>query len=140
MKNMVNDIKQYIVNTLLQVYPKVTIYDEDIPQNFKSPSFLITLTDHNYAKRIDDKFNGEVSFDISFFSSKEKTEIKNDCINVQQELFRNLDLIGSFRVGNKNAAIVDNVLHFTFKIKYSEIKNEEIYKIQNIRTIIRGDN
>ena len=92
---MINDIKQCIVNALLNVYPGITIYDEDIPQNFKTPSFLISLTDHNYNKRIDNKFNGEVSFDISFFSSEEKTDIKNDCIRVQQDLFRNFDLIGT---------------------------------------------
>lgn len=137
---MINDIKQSIVNTLLNIYPGVTIYDEDIPQNFKTPCFLISLTNYSYNKRIDNKFNGEVSFDISFFSSEEKTDIKNDCIRVQQDLFRNFDLIGTYRPISKNATIVDNVLHFVFNIKYSEIKNEEIYKIQNIRTIIRGDN
>lgn len=120
---MINDIKKCIVDSLLKVYPGITIYDEDIPQNFKTPSFLITLTDHNYNKRINDKFNGEVSFDISFFSSKEKNEIKNDCLKVQQDLFRNFDLIGTYRVLDKNATIVDNVLHFTFKVKYSEIKD-----------------
>lgn len=134
---MLNDIKQCIVNALLNVYPGITIYDEDIPQNFKTPSFLITLIEHNYAKRINNKFNAEVSFDISFFSSKEKTEIKNDCIKVQQDLFRSFDLIGTYRVLNKNATIVDNVLHFTFKIKYSEIKNEEVIKMKNIKTIMR---
>lgn len=137
---MVNDIKQYIVNTLASIYYEITIYDEDIPQNFNTPCFLITLVDHNYNKRIDNKFNGEVSFDISFFSSKERTEIKNDCIKVQQDLFRKFNLIGSYRPINKSATIVDNVLHFTFGVKYSEIENERIDKIQNIKTIIRGDN
>jgi len=129
---MINNIKQCIVDNLLNIYPGITIYDEDIPQNFKTPSFLITLTDHNYIKRINNKFDGEVSFDISFFSSKEKTEIKNDCIKVQQDLFRNSDLIGTYRVLNKNAIIVDNVLHFTFKVKYSEIIKENALKIKNI--------
>lgn len=137
---MVNDIKQCIVNTLISIYYEITIYDEDIPQNFKTPSFLITLVDHKYDKRIDNKFNGEVSFDISFFSSKEKTEMKNDYIKVQQDLFRSFNLIGSYRPINKNATIVDNVLHFTFDVKYSEVENERINKIQNIKTIIRGDN
>lgn len=119
---MINDIKQCIVDNLLNIYP-VTIYDEDIPQNFKTPSFLIALTDYSYDKRINNKFDGEVSFDISFFSDKEKTEIKNDCIKVQQDLFRGFDLITNYRVLDKQATIVDNVLHFTFKIKYSEINN-----------------
>ena len=125
---MINDIKQCIVNALLKVYPGITIYDEDIPQNFKTASFLITLTDYNYSKRINNKFNGEVSFDISFFSSKEKNEIKNDCIKVQQDLFRNFDLISRYRAIDKQSTIVDNVLHFTFKVNYSEIKDVEAEK------------
>lgn len=131
---MVNNIKQCIVENLLSIYPKVVIYDEDIPQNFKSPSFLITLTDHSYSKRINNKFNGEISFDISFFSDKEKTEIKNDCIKVQQELFRGFDLIGTYRPLNKNATIVDNVLHFNFKVKYSEINDTDNIKIVKIES------
>ena len=126
---MINDIKQCIVDNLLNVYPGITIYDEDIPQNFKTPSFLITLTDHNYNKRINNKFNGEVSFDISFFSSKDKFEIKNDCFKTQQDLFRNFDLITKYRALDKESTIVDNVLHFTFKIKYSEINDIEELKM-----------
>lgn len=129
---MINNIKQCIVNTLLEIYPGTTIYDEDIPQNFKTPSFLITLTDHNYSKRINNKFNGEVSFDISFFSSKDKFDIKSDYLKTQQYLFRNFDLITKYRVLDKQATIVDNVLHFTFKIKYSEIKSIEESKMVSV--------
>lgn len=120
---MINDIKQCIVDNLLNVYPGITIYDEDIPQNFKTPSFLITLIDHNYTKRINNKFNGEVSFDISFFSSKDKFEVKNDCLKTQQDLSRSFDLVTRYRALDKQSTIVDNVLHFTFKIRYSEIND-----------------
>ncbi|MDU3526416.1 phage tail terminator family protein [Clostridium sp.] len=126
---MINNIKQCIVDNLLNVYQDITIYDEDIPQNFKTQSFLITLTDHNYSKRINNKFNGEVSFDISFFSERDRFEIKNDCLKVQQDLFRNFDLITKYRALDKQATIVDNVLHFTFKIKYSEINSIEESKM-----------
>lgn len=126
---MINDIKQCIVDNLLKIYPGITIYDEDIPQNFKTPSFLIILTDHNYNKRINNKFDGEVSFDISFFSSKDKFEIKNDCFKAQQDLFRNFDLITKYRALDKESTIVDNVLHFTFKIRYSEINDIEELKM-----------
>lgn len=128
---MINDIKECIVETLLEIYPNITIYDEDIPQNFKTPSFLITLTDHQYAKRINNKFDSEISFDISFFSSKENYEIKADCLNTQQELFRCFDFISRYRALDKEATIVDNVLHFKFNVKYSEIKEMDEVKIQN---------
>ncbi|MCI6691441.1 MAG: hypothetical protein MR510_02950 [Clostridium sp.] len=128
---MINDIKECIVETLLEIYPNITIYDEDIPQNFKTPSFLITLTDHQYAKRINNKFDSEISFDISFFSSKENYEIKVDCLNTQQELFRSFDFISRYRALDKEATIVDNVLHFKFNVKYSEIKEMEEVKMKN---------
>lgn len=128
---MINDIKECIVETLLKIYPDISIYDEDIPQNFKEPSFLITLTDHQYNKRINNKFDSEISFDICFFSSKEDYEIKADCLNIQQELFRNFDFINRYRALNKEATIVDNVLHFKFNVKYSEIKEMEEVKMQN---------
>ena len=136
---MINDIKQCIVDNLLNIYPDITIYDEDIPQNFKTPSFLITLTDQDYSKRINNKFNGEVSFDISFFSEKDKFEIKNDCFKTQQELFRNFDLITKYRVLDKQSTIIDNVLHFTFKIKYSEIREieEAKMKVADLNTNIK---
>lgn len=128
---MINDIKECIVETLLEIYPNITIYDEDISQNFKTPSFLITLTDHQYAKRINNKFDSEISFDISFFSSKENYEIKVDCLNTQQELFRSFDFISRYRALDKEATIVDNVLHFKFNVKYSEIKEMEEVKMKN---------
>ena len=128
---MINDIKECIVETLLEIYPNITIYDEDIPRNFKTPSFLITLTDHQYAKRINNKFDSEISFDISFFSSKENYEIKVDCLNTQQELFRSFDFISRYRALDKEATIVDNVLHFKFNVKYSEIKEMEEVKMKN---------
>ena len=136
---MINDIKQCIVDNLLNIYPDITIYDEDIPQNFKTPSFLITLTDQDYSKRINNKFNGEVSFDISFFSENDKFEIKNDCLKIQQELFRNFDLITKYRVLDKQSTIIDNVLHFTFKIKYSEIREieEAKMKVADLNTNIK---
>lgn len=136
---MINDIKKCIAESLLKVYPNITIYDEDIPQDFEEPSFLVTLTDQDYSKRINNKFNGEVSFDISFFSEKDKFETKNECLKIQQELFRNFDLITRYRVLDKQSTIVDNVLHFTFKIKYSEIREiEEVkMKVADLNTNIK---
>jgi len=126
---MTSEIKQAIVNKLLELYPSYTIYDEDIPQNFKTPSFLITVIDQNYSKRLNTKFRSTVSFDIAYFSHQ-KTDIKNDCYNVQSFLLRNFDLVGGYRILNKQASITDNVLHFTFNVHYSEIQNEISDKMQ----------
>lgn len=127
---MINSIKQAIVNKLLEIYPEATIYDEDIPQNFKKHSFLLSLINQDYDKRISNKYKTKISFDVAYFSEKDKTEIKNDCLEVQLNLFRNFDLIDTFRVINKQTNITDNVLHFTFEVNYSEIIEDLENKIQ----------
>lgn len=131
---MINSVKQAIVDKLLEIYPKHTIYDEDIPQNFKKPSFLITLVDQDYNKRLNNKYKSLISFDVAYFSDKRTTEIKEDCLRIQLNLFRGFDLIGTYRVLDKQATIVDNVLHFTFDITVSEMREEAFIKMQKQET------
>ena len=131
---MISEIKQAIVQKILELYPTATIYDEDIPQNFKTPSFLVTVIEQNYGKRLANKYNSTVNFDVAYFSDKEKNEIKADCHEVQVNLLRALDLVGAFRIQNLQATIVDNVLHITFDISYSELKKEEFAKMRTQTT------
>ena len=131
---MINNIKQAISDKLKQLYPRHTIYDEDVPQNFREPSFLITLTNQDYGKLLNTKFKSLLSFDISFFSDKDKTEIKEDCQGVQMALFRAFDLVGGYRILNKQASIVDNILHFTFDVSVSEMIEEDSTKMQKQQT------
>jgi len=131
---MINDVKQAIVNKLLELYPTYTIYDEDIPQNFKTPSFLVAVIEQSYGKRLDNKYNSTVSFDVAYFSDKGKNETKSDCQAVQVNLLRAFDLMGGFRAQSLQATIVDNVLHITFDVSYSELKIEEFAKMQTQTT------
>ncbi len=127
---MINEIKQAIADKLEELYPGCTLYDEDIPQNFKTPSFLVTVIEQSYGKRLANKYNSTVSLDVAYFSNKGKNEIKSDCQAVQGNLLRAFDVLGTFRVQNLQATIVDNVLHITFDVMYSEIREEEFTKIQ----------
>lgn len=131
---MINDVKQAIAGSLKQLYPNNTIYDEDVPKDFREPSFLITLTNQDYGKRLNSKFKSLMSFDVAYFSDKGKTEIKEDMQNVQVELFRAYDLIGGYRILNKQAVTVDNVLHFTFDVSVSEMKVEDSMLMQRQHT------
>lgn len=131
---MINEIKQAIAQKIHELYPSAAIYDEDIPQNFKTPSFLVTVIEQSYGKRLANKYNSTVSFDVAYFSNKGKNEIKSDCQAVQVNLLRAFDLMGGFRVQNLQATIVDNVLHITFDVSYSELKIEEFAKMQTQTT------
>jgi len=131
---MINDIKQAIAQKILEQYPSSTIYDEDIPQNFKTPSFLVTVIEQSYGKRLANRYNSTVSFDVAYFSDKGKNETKSDCQAVQVNLLRAFELVGTFRAQNLQATIVDNVLHITFDVRYSELKIEEFVKMQTQAT------
>ena len=131
---MIDEIKQAIADKLEELYPGYTLYDEDIPQNFKKPSFLVTLVEQSYGKRLDNKFIGNVTLDVAYFSGKGKNEIKSDCQAVMVNLLRAFDLLDTFRARNLQANITDNVLHITFDVSYSELKIEEFAKMQTQTT------
>jgi len=130
---MINSVRQAIVDKLLVLYPGYKIYIDDVPQNFKTPSFLITLIDQDYNKRLSNKFKSLISFDVAYFSEL-KSDIKADCLDKQLNLFRSFDLVGTYRTLNKQATITDNVLHFTFSINYSEIIEVVSTKMQQQQT------
>jgi len=120
---MTNSFIQAIADRLTELYPGITINDEDVPQNFVTPSFSIYLTDQDYSKRMNVKFKSLLSFDIAYFSAS-TLDIRNDCLDVQLKLFRGFDFIETCWTRNKRAATVDDVLHFTFDLETSEIKKE----------------
>jgi len=131
---MISEIKQAITQKILGLYPSATVYADDIPQNFKKPSFLLTLIEQNYGKGLANKYNSTVSFDVAYFSDKGKNEVKSDCQAVQVNLLRTLNTLDTFRVQNLQANITDNVLHITFDVSYSEIKTKEFAKMQKQTT------
>lgn len=131
---MIADIRQAIVNRLRELYPDHKRYVDDIPQDFKKPSFVVFQIDQDYSKRLNTKYNGRISFDVAYFSDKPKQDVKTDCFAVQEALMREFDTFGAFRAINKNARITDNVLHMTFDVNYSEMKVEDQTPMQTQTT------
>lgn len=128
---MINDIKQSIFNKLLEIYPNgYTYYDEEIPQDYIKPSFLLTLTKQEYKKRLNNKYSSLVSFELTYYSNKSIEEIKLDCQRVHTDILRGFDFVGTYKVLDKVPLITDNVLHFSFNIKYSEVLNEAFIPMQ----------
>jgi hypothetical protein len=121
---MISDVKAAIVSKLQGVYPDgYVIYDEELPETISRPSFLITLMGQSYNKRLFNKYTSELSFDITYLS--DQTAIRSDCLRVQEDLLQAFDFVDTFKVRNKNAKVTDNVLHFTFGIRYSELKEDQ---------------
>ncbi len=132
---MINDVKQAITNKLMELFPPAegyTVYDEDIPQNFDERSFMIHMHDQDYSKLIGNRFKSLLSFDIAYFTDSE-LDAQSDYHRVQMELLR-INMFGSYRPLKKKANITDNVLHFTFNIRYAELKAEDYNPMQQHET------
>lgn len=128
---MVNEIKQAIADKLHELYPQATIYDENVPQGFKTPSFLIVLIESSYKKAIDDKYSAFASFDLAYFPAAQY-DMKNECYEVSQNILRAFDVLNGYKIMNKTASIVDDVLHVKFEVKYREIKSSSYEKMNQL--------
>jgi hypothetical protein len=133
---MISDIRTAILQKVQTEYPLLSYkyYKDDIPQKFATPSFFISLFDHEYSKRISNTYSGTLSFDLAFYSEKSTSIIKSDLVEKQEVLMKLLDITGTFKILNKNAKITDNVLHITFDVKYSELKEEDFTAMQSQTT------
>jgi hypothetical protein len=116
---MVSSINEGIKNKLLSIYPDITIYDEKVPQKFKTPSFFISIYNQDYEKRLNEKYRSTVNYDISYFANDEYKN--NEMYLVQENLLREFRDIDTFRATNIRSTITDDVLHIMFDVKYSEI-------------------
>ncbi len=117
---MISSINDEVKNKLLSIYPDITIYDEKVPQKFKTPSFFISIYDQDYEKRLNTKYGSTISYDVSYFPNEEYNK-NNEMYLVQENLLREFRDLGTFRALSIRANITDDVLHIIFDVKYSEM-------------------
>ena len=137
---MTDDIITAIETQLKALCPAAAVYRFYCPQHFKTPSFFISVTDQDYSRLLTDSFAGKISLDVQYFSGAKSVDLKAiraDCVSMQETLLRGFNLIGRFRCTNKDARITDNVLHFTFDIKYRECVAATNSTIENLTLTIK---
>lgn len=130
---MVNSINQAIADKLNGLFNNVTIYDEKVPQNFKTPSFFISTYDQDYEKGISDRYSSTVYYDISYFPDSEY-RLNNEMYEVRSILLREIRDLGPYRAISIKANITDDVLHIMFDVKYSEAVAVSEIKMNKIET------
>ena len=119
---MINELYQG-VNAGLKLVKDCTVYREEVPQNFKKPSFLVTLYEENPSRGINGRLKNEVNMDILYFpENRGKAELQEECWSVGQALSREFAVPG-FKIRNRNLKIEDYVLHFMFDVDYREYKD-----------------
>lgn len=128
---MIVNINKAIAKKLLSLYPNITIYDEKVPQNFKTPSFFIYTYDQEYNKRLNNKYKSTINYDISYFPND--VYKNNEMYEVRTTLLREIRELEEFRALNIKSNITDDVLHIMFDVNYSEMKISDEIKMQNIK-------
>lgn len=119
---MINELYQG-VNAGLKLVKDCTVYREEVTQNFKKPSFLVTIYEQNPSRGINGRLKNEVNMDILYFpENKGKAELQEECWSVGQALSREFAVPG-FKIRNRNLKIEDYVLHFMFDVDYREYKD-----------------
>lgn len=114
----------------LKAVKNCTIYVEKCPQNFKSPSFLITIYQQEAAGGINGRLKKYVSMDVLYFP-KSKSEAYEECWQVEQGMSRSFR-IQDFKIKNRNSKIEDDVLHYMFDVNYREYLPDDTPNMQRI--------
>lgn len=124
----INDIITAISIKLNQAFgDEYKIYDDEIPQGFKTPAFLILFLNLENIRQIGKRWRINTLFNIQYFPKNGRTEASNMSLKVQQALKEITLLNGAVMLGtNGNAEIVDgnahNFINFNFYLQEVEVK------------------
>lgn len=126
---MINELYKAIAAGLKSV-KSCTVYREDVPENFDTPSFMVTLYDQNPSRGINGRLKNSVRVDVLYFPENE-VDYQEECWAVGENLRREFQPAG-FKIKNRNMKITDKVLHFLFDVDYTEYREESDVKMQSM--------
>lgn len=119
------------------------IYRDNIPQNMEFPCILVEITKTTANRRLSERQRIKQNFDVQYFPGDESENCRKECEKVKQKMLRRFDVVSadgiSFYVRNKNASIVDDVLHLLFDVTYTEYEKKEIPKMEEMNTNIETE-
>ena len=119
------------------------IYRDNIPQNMEFPCILVEIVETTAKRRLSERQRSKQNFDVQYFPGDESENRRKECEKVKQKMFRRFDVVSadgiSFYVRNKNASIVDDVLHLLFDVTYTEYEKKEIPKMEEMNTNIETE-
>ena len=119
------------------------IYRDNIPQIMEFPCILVEIRETTAYRRLSERQRIIQNFDVQYFPGNESENRRKECEKVKQKMLRRFDVVSadgiSFYVRNKNASIVDDVLHLLFDVTYTEYEKKEIPKMEEMNTNIETE-
>ncbi|SHO48127.1 phage tail terminator family protein [Anaerocolumna xylanovorans] len=114
---MGKELKDAISAKLTELFPGVTVYDEDLPDGYQKPAFLVTTTNAVKGRGLGGRKNYSLSFDVSYYSNL-TGQTNNDCYQKGIALLESFHLL-EYRLKGKKSATAQGVLHFTFETQFT---------------------
>lgn len=131
---MTKDIIKAISKKLKTLYPTYKIYVDEVKQGLTEPCFFIKLISDNLEKKFNLRREKEINFDVICLMDKNDEEINFDYQDISDSLQENLELLqvgtSYLRIKNKQAEVIDDILHFKFKVVVS------VYITRNVEPVI----
>lgn len=125
---MGDDLKNAIKAKLIELFPEVMVYEEDLPENYQKPAFLISTISAAGGRGLGGRKGYLLSFDVSYYSGL-TGQANNDCYQKGMVLLEGFKLSG-YRLKGKKSATSQNVLHFTFETQYTVTEEATDFKME----------
>ncbi|MBW6408486.1 phage tail terminator family protein [Clostridium weizhouense] len=137
---MMNELKSKISTMLVEKFPAVTLYDQELEQSFNKPCFFVQILASKQIKELNRRYRCNLSFDISYLSNKESKNL--DYFNMADSLYKLLEYIEVdkklYRAVNMKYEITDGVLHFIFQVNFNLLKAFKEQDMNNLEVKVSG--
>lgn len=134
---MINTLIEGIACKLNEGFPDVTIYSEEVPQNFNTPAFYIKCLTHSDSLLLAGNKRKITSFDIMYFPSEEEHNKQEEMNRVLCLLVENMRFIeaGGYKIKayDTSSEKVDNVLHYFTSYNFINLKSKEDVKMEILK-------
>lgn len=131
---MINALIEGIACKLNEGFPEIAIYSEEVPQNFKTPSFYIKCLTHSDSLLLSGNKRKITSFDIMYFPLERSYSKEKELNSVLSKLVENMRLIKAegykIKAYDISTKKVDGVLHYFVSYNFINLKNKDDVKME----------
>ncbi|AZK48515.1 phage tail terminator family protein [Paenibacillus lentus] len=130
-----NRIRQGIAGALAEVFPGITVYDEEIEQGLKTPYFMVQLQTTSQVQELDRRYHRTHTFDIGFFpEGPQYNEEAHATAEILYDALATVDIEGEIYRGlNMKHEVNNQTLHFFVDYRFWVWKSKpETPKMQTL--------
>lgn len=108
------------------------IYSENMPQDFKTPCFIINCVNYSRGKALSNRFLVNLLFEVIFFPDEESLEQNDEIWDSADRMFDVLERVGRFSGDNLKANFSEGVLMVNVNYSFQAIKESTKNNMDNL--------